>query len=82
MHVGAVAPGRMRQDAAAYGTKVQYDPLHRRLVLSRENFEVRSVAALGITAAAWTYVAAFLTSLAYFLWYLLPLLLGNRRSDE
>jgi Zn-dependent membrane protease YugP len=35
-----------------------------------------------LNAAAWTYVAAFLTSLAYFLWYLLPLLLGNRHSDE
>jgi uncharacterized protein len=35
-----------------------------------------------LNAAAWTYVAAFLTSLAYFLWYLLPFLLGNRHSDE
>ena len=34
-----------------------------------------------LNAAAWTYVAAFLTSLAYFLWYLLPLLGGQRRSD-
>lgn len=32
-----------------------------------------------LNAAAWTYVAAFITSLAYFLYYLLPLLL-NRRS--
>jgi len=31
-----------------------------------------------LNAAAWTYVAAFLTSLAYFLWYLLPLLAGRR----
>lgn len=31
-------------------------------------------------AAAWTYVAAFLTSLAYFLFYLLPLLTGGRRE--
>jgi len=30
-----------------------------------------------LDAAAWTYVAAFLTSLAYFLWYLLPLV-GRR----
>jgi Zn-dependent membrane protease YugP len=35
-----------------------------------------------LNAAAWTYVAAFLTSLAYFLWYLLPLLLGGSRRDE
>jgi Zn-dependent membrane protease YugP len=33
-----------------------------------------------LNAAAWTYVAAFITSLAYFLWHLLPLLLG-RRND-
>jgi uncharacterized protein len=33
-----------------------------------------------LNAAGFTYVAAFLTSLAYALWYLLPLLLG-RRSD-
>jgi Zn-dependent membrane protease YugP len=32
-----------------------------------------------LDAAAWTYVAAFLTSLAYFLMYLLPLLLGGDR---
>jgi Zn-dependent membrane protease YugP len=34
-----------------------------------------------LDAAAWTYVAAFLTSLAYFLWHILPLLTGGRRSD-
>jgi len=34
-----------------------------------------------LNAAALTYVAAFITSLAYFLWYLLPLLTG-RSSDE
>jgi hypothetical protein len=34
-----------------------------------------------LNAAALTYVAAFLTSLAYFLWHLLPLLTG-RRSDD
>lgn len=34
-----------------------------------------------LDAAAWTYVAAFITSLAYFLWYLLPLLLGGRRDE-
>ncbi|HEY9174270.1 MAG TPA: zinc metallopeptidase, partial [Verrucomicrobiae bacterium] len=33
-----------------------------------------------LNAAAWTYVAAFLTSLVYFLWYLLPLLSGGRRD--
>lgn len=34
-----------------------------------------------LTAAAWTYVAAFITSLAYFLWHLIPLLLGGRREE-
>jgi Zn-dependent membrane protease YugP len=33
-----------------------------------------------LDAAGWTYVAAFVTSLAYFLWYVLPLLTG--RSDD
>ena len=34
-----------------------------------------------LDAAGWTYVAAFITSLAYFLWHLLPLVLGGRRDD-
>ena len=34
-----------------------------------------------LQAAGWTYVAAFITSFAYFLFYLLPLLTGGRRSD-
>jgi len=34
-----------------------------------------------LDAAAWTYVAAFITSLAYMLWHLLPLLMGNRDED-
>ncbi len=33
-------------------------------------------------AAALTYVAAFLTSLGYLVWHLLPLLTGGRRSDD
>ena len=33
-----------------------------------------------LDAAGWTYVAAFITSFAYFLWYLLPLLTGGRRD--
>ena len=35
-----------------------------------------------LDAAAWTYVAAFITSLAYFLWYLLPLLTGGSRQRD
>jgi Zn-dependent membrane protease YugP len=34
-----------------------------------------------LDAAGWTYVAAFITSLAYFLYHLLPLLLGGRREE-
>ena len=34
-----------------------------------------------LNAAGFTYVAAFLTSLAWALYYILPLLLGGRRSD-
>lgn len=34
-----------------------------------------------LNAAAWTYVAAFISSLIYFLWYLLPLLTGGRRRE-
>jgi uncharacterized protein len=33
-----------------------------------------------LNAAGWTYVAAFITSLLYFLWHLLPLLLGRNRD--
>ena len=33
-----------------------------------------------LNAAAWTYVAAFISSLVYFLWYLLPLLTGRQRE--
>jgi Zn-dependent membrane protease YugP len=47
----------------------------------RPGEEARAVAKV-LDAAAWTYVAAFLTSLAYFLWHLLPLLVGGRRSED
>jgi len=47
-------------------------------VSGRETTAVRKM----LDAAAWTYVAAFLTSLAYFLWHLLPLLLGARREEH
>jgi hypothetical protein len=33
-----------------------------------------------LDAAAWTYVAAFITSLAYLIWHLLPLLVGRDRE--
>lgn len=33
-----------------------------------------------LDAAAWTYVAAFVTSLAYLVWHLVPLLMGRRED--
>ncbi len=33
-----------------------------------------------LDAAAWTYVAAFITTLAYFIWHLLPLIMGRREE--
>ena len=36
---------------------------------------------LVLNAAAMTYVAAFVTSLLYLLWYLLPLLTGGRQRS-
>jgi Zn-dependent membrane protease YugP len=42
-----------------------------------ESVAVRKV----LDAAAWTYVAAFVTSLAYFLWHVLPLLTGGRSRE-
>jgi Zn-dependent membrane protease YugP len=47
----------------------------------RPGQEARAVAKV-LDAAAWTYVAAFLTSLAYFPLHLLPLLSGGKRSEE
>lgn len=44
----------------------------------RDATEMNGVAKV-LNAAALTYVAAFVTSLVYFLWYLLPLLTGQRR---
>ncbi len=34
-----------------------------------------------LDAAGWTYVAAFITSFAYFLWHVLPLVFGGRNND-
>jgi Zn-dependent membrane protease YugP len=34
-----------------------------------------------LNAAAMTYVAAFVTSLVYLLWYLIPLLTGSRQRS-
>jgi uncharacterized protein len=62
---------------------VEFDASARaRLVLRQTGLiqtieEERAVAKV-LRAAAWTYVAAFITSLAYFLLHLLPLLGGRR----
>lgn len=64
---------------------VEFDASRRaKLVLVNMGFIQRGSesAAVGqvLNAAAWTYVAAFISSLLYFLWYLLPLLTGRERS--
>ena len=43
----------------------------------RTQEEARGIESV-LKAAAWTYVAAFITSLAYLLWHLIPLLTGRR----
>lgn len=66
---------------------VEFDASRRaKLVLADFGFidpgaEAASVRKV-LDAAAWTYVAAFITSLAYFIWHLLPLLTGGSRSRE
>lgn len=65
---------------------VEFDASRRaKAVLADFNFIAPGEEATGVRrvldAAAWTYVAAFITSLAYFLWYLLPLLTGGRQRD-
>ena len=62
---------------------VEFDASRRAMaVLDRMGFISRGDEMDGVrstlNAAAWTYVAAFVTSLAYFLWHLLPLLTGRR----
>ena len=71
---------------------VEFDASRRaKVVLADFNFIAPGEEATGVKrvldAAAWTYVAAFITSLAYFLWHLLPLLTGegsanNRHSNS
>ncbi|NBV86651.1 MAG: zinc metallopeptidase [Verrucomicrobia bacterium] len=66
---------------------VEFDASRRaKLVLAEFGYIDRGAEAEGVKevldAAAWTYVAAFVTSLVYFLWHLLPLLLGGNRSRE
>jgi Zn-dependent membrane protease YugP len=62
---------------------VEFDASRRaKQILGDMGFLGTADEALGVRkvldAAAWTYVAAFVTSLLYFLWHLLPLLTGRR----
>jgi len=64
---------------------VEFDASRRaKAVLADFNFIAPGEEATGVKrvldAAAWTYVAAFITSLAYLLWHLLPLLTGRQRD--
>lgn len=64
---------------------VEFDASRRaKAVLANLGLIAPGAEALGVSkvlnAAAWTYVAAFITSLAYFLWHLLPLLTGRQRD--
>ena len=66
---------------------VEFDASRRaKAVLAEFNLIAPGEEAIGVKrvldAAAWTYVAAFITSLAYFIWHLLPLLLGGGRSRD
>ena len=64
---------------------VEFDASRRaKAILGRMNLiapggEAAAVSQV-LNAAAWTYVAAFVTSLVYFLWHLLPLLSGRDRE--
>ncbi len=64
---------------------VEFDASRRaKAVLADFGFIAPGEEALGVKkvldAAAWTYVAAFVTSLVYLLWHLLPLLSGRQRD--
>ena len=64
---------------------VEFDASRRaKAVLADFGFIAPGAEATGVKkvldAAAWTYVAAVITSVAYFLWHLLPLLMGGNRS--
>lgn len=66
---------------------VEFDASRRaKISLSRMGFVMDATESAGVArvlnAAAMTYVAAFVTSAVYFLWYLLPLLTGSRHSDS
>jgi len=64
---------------------VEFDATRRaRVILGRMNLIAPGSEAAAVSqvlnAAAWTYVAAFITSLLYFLWHVLPLVTGRDRD--
>lgn len=64
---------------------VEFDASRRaKLVLGQMGFihagSERAAVSQVLNAAGWTYVAAFISSLVYFLWHLLPLLTGRDRD--
>lgn len=64
---------------------VEFDASRRaKLVLGKMGFIQRGSESAAVNqvlnAAGWTYVAAFVSSLIYFLWHLLPLLTGRQRN--
>ena len=66
---------------------VEFDASRRaKAILLDSGYIAPGEEAIGVNkvldAAAWTYVAAFISSLAYFLWYLLPLLTGGSRNRD
>lgn len=63
---------------------VEFDASRRaKFVLNQLGFiqagAERAAVSQVLNAAGWTYVAAFISSLIYFLWHLLPLLTGRQR---
>lgn len=65
---------------------VEFDASRRaKYVLAETGFIAPGEEAEGVRkvldAAAWTYVAAFITSLGYFIWHLLPFLTGGRSRE-
>lgn len=66
---------------------VEFDASRRaKVVLADFGFIAPGEEAIGVKrvldAAAWTYVAAFITSLAYLIWHLLPFFAGANRSRD
>jgi Zn-dependent membrane protease YugP len=65
---------------------VEFDASHRAALALRNSGVVSTMTESSgvnrvLNAAALTYVAAFITSLAYFLWHLLPFLTGQRDEE-